>query len=80
MILLESRETTMLQNKKPLRRTYYNGLTYAIRTAQDNTLFICPKPSGPTIRVERFCNMNRGYTIEDYLTENGYKEVSNDAG
>ena len=68
----------MLQ--KPIRRTYYNGLTYAIRTAQDNTLFICPKPSGPTIRVERFCNMNRGYTIEDYLTENGYKEVSNDAG
>ena len=69
----------MLQNKRPLRRTYYNGLTYAIRTSQDDVLFICPKPSGPTIRVERFCTMNHGHTVEDYLTENGYWEVSDDA-
>lgn len=68
-------DNRMLQSKKPMRRVYFNGLTYAVRAASDNILFICARPEGPTIRVERFSKMNQGHTVEDYLTENGYKEV-----
>lgn len=64
----------MLQSKKQMRRVYFNGLTYAVRTSTDNTLFICAKPEGPTIRVERFCHINKGYTLDDYLKNNGYEE------
>ena len=68
----------MLQSKRPMRRVYFNGLTYAVRSTNENTLFICAKPEGPTIRVERFSNV-KGHTIDDYLSENGYKEVNRDA-
>lgn len=68
----------MLQSKRPMRRVYFNGLTYAVRTASDNILFICARPEGPTIRVERFSTViNRA--IDNYLSEYGYKEVNRDA-
>lgn len=68
----------MLQSKKPMRRVYFNGLTYAVRTASDNVLFICARPEGPTIRVERLSGI-KGHTIDNYLSEYGYKEVNRDA-
>lgn len=68
----------MLQSKKPMRRVYFNGLTYAVRTASDNILFICARPEGPTIRVERF-SAAINHAIDDYLRDNSYKEVNRDA-
>ena len=68
----------MLQSKRPMRRVYFNGLTYAVRAASDNILFICARPEGPTIRVERFSTATN-HAVDDYLSEYGYKEVNRDA-
>jgi hypothetical protein len=67
----------MLQGKKPMRKVYFNGLTYAVKSPHDTILFICAKPDGPTIRVERFTNIQKGNTLNDYLIRNGYEEYDN---